>query len=133
MKNKPKYYKLGKNAASFYDPVLKLKIHGKGVGRLSGVNPTKRVVNSIKHGHIVETSEDEYNSWITAQSGSQSAIESSSETLDITKLDSKKLTEYYRSNYEASNEDVKVFDKLTKAEKLIFLGNDEEVDEETED
>lgn len=128
-KKKELYYKLGKTATSFFDPVVKLKIAGKGVGKLT-LPPTRRINNALKHNHIVEATKEEYIAWGKGQDNFE-RIEQSAQAgkLDLSKLSSKQLVTYYEGNYEVSTDDVKAFKKMTHKEQVDFLsGSDSEED-----
>jgi len=115
-----RYFKLGKKASSFMDPMTNLKLSGNSVGFIE-VKPTAKISRAITHGHIVEIKEDEYNKVKGVAAPAAGAGDPPSMAERLSKLTADALTQYYKDNYEVSAEDVKAFNKMTKAEKVSFL------------
>jgi hypothetical protein len=131
MSGKATYYGLGKTATNFYCPITKLKVTNGGFSKLS-VNPTKRITNAVKHGHLVEATKVDYEKWTSKQEGLGSGKLEEDE-LDLSAMTNNKLVDYYKLNYKVSEDDVKVFSKLNKEEKVKFLQDDEDEDEDEDE
>lgn len=56
---KTKFYKLGKKATTFFDPVTKVNVSNQGATSFTGI-PSKKLSAAIGSGHLVEISETEY-------------------------------------------------------------------------
>lgn len=122
------YLKLGETATSFYDPVTKVKVVGDQVVMLESIK-TRKISNAIRHGHLRTVSESEYNAWREGGSEASAEVESpqgsGSLDVDISKMTSKELSDFYTENYEASEDDIKAFNALDKKQKVAFLQGDE--------
>lgn len=130
-----KYYKLGKTATMFYDPVVKLKIVGEnGVGKLNTKNSTKRIENALRHGHIKEATEKEYKEFIenAGVENTEKLEEATSSGVDFSKMNKDTLIAHYKEAYDVTEDDVVTFSKLNKADMIKFLeeGDDEEEDDD---
>lgn len=131
---KKRYYKLGKNASSFYDPGSQLTIVNQQVSMLT-TKPTKFIENAVRHTHIQEVGEEDYEKWIRSDEVKDNEpLKKASESKDLTKMTGAQLTSYYRNNFQTSEDDLKAFAKMTVPEKREFLiADDEEEDEEPEE
>lgn len=115
-----KYLKLGSKAQNFFDPISGLNIVGKEVVELpKGFKMNPRINRAISGGHLVNSNKDEYLEYL-ALSTPEDEEDVSSELGDMTKSE---LVDYYKENYEVSEEDLEKFEKLTKAKMVNFLEN----------
>lgn len=131
MAKKVDYYKLGKKAESFYDPILKLKIPTrKAIAKVEGGMKTARLKAALDGRHIEPATEKEYNAFVAglkeANPDAQAPAAVGVEILN--KKNKEQLIAYYKENYEVGVDDVKKFAALVKDEMIAFLVEDEDED-----
>ena len=122
-----KYVKLGPLAGGFADPYSRFKIL-KGQIKLLESQEERRsgkIKAAIRGGHLVVVTESEYEDWLKSQEKVTKVKEEDiGEPTLAEQLEEKtkaELTEYYKENYEVSDEDVEAFEKLKHPEMVAEL------------
>lgn len=147
---KPKYYKLGKKASSFWDPASKTKILRGQVIKVEGDKTrSKRLAAAVSTQHILLAEEEEYDKYLAKmqalKEGKVPESEEESEDDDITSEDSPELISFKRlkvqemkdqifATYELDDKEVEEINSLTKPQliekfkELEGLDTDEDQD-----
>ena len=122
-----KYVKLGPKAGGFADPYSRFKILKGEIKELVTQQERRsgKIAAAIRGGHLVAVTESEYNQWLKGNEKVAKDKEDGNDepTLEDTLVEKTKaeLTEYYKENYEVSEEDVDAFEKLKHGEMVAEL------------
>lgn len=131
-----RFVKLGPKAKSFADPYSRFKIRKGQVKELKGpaeIN-SGRIKMALNGGHLQIASTKEYEEYRESLESLGPLVSNKSPKISLAdKLEEKtkgEMVEYYKANYEVTEDEVEAFKKLKHAEMVIELV---ELDKENED
>ena len=116
---KTRYFILGKGCSIFFDPSSRLKVvssKSSEPSEFKGGKNTKRMEIALKHSHIVELDGP----------GEEEEADDEPTTEEVVNALSKKADslEYYKENFDVTEEDEAKFEAMTLKEQKAFLLED---------